>query len=66
MLSKVSVLGKEIFEYLDLFNVSSIIKTGVIPVPFNREVKIAGEKAAPKMKAKGSKKKGGKDDLLLS
>ena len=31
-----------------------------------RDKKSTGEKAAPKMKAKGSKKKGGKDDLLLS
>jgi hypothetical protein len=31
-----------------------------------RDKKSTGEKPAPKMKAKGSKKKGGKDDLLLS
>ena len=31
-----------------------------------RDKKSTGEKAAPKMKAKVSKKKGGKDDLLLS
>ena len=31
-----------------------------------KDKKNTGEKAAPKMKAKGDKKKGGKDDLLLS
>jgi hypothetical protein len=31
-----------------------------------KDKKSTGEKAAPKMKAKGDKKKGGKDDLLLS
>jgi hypothetical protein len=31
-----------------------------------KDKKNTGEKAAPKMKDKGTKKKGGKDDLLLS
>jgi hypothetical protein len=31
-----------------------------------KDKKSTGEKSAPKMKAKGDKKKGGKDDLLLS
>jgi hypothetical protein len=31
-----------------------------------KDKKSTGEKTAPKMKAKGDKKKGGKDDLLLS
>ncbi len=31
-----------------------------------KDKKSTGEKAAPKMKDKGTKKKGGKDDLLLS